>query len=93
MGRVTPSFRVKLAEAERSIERDLVKLLINDRRRKAYRRLRHAWREESAALSGFPHPYIYGSLLILSAIDLQAQLEELEKRVAELEKRVRELEK
>ena len=36
MGRVTPSFRVKLTEAERSIERDLVKLLIDNRRRKAY---------------------------------------------------------
>lgn len=86
MGRVTPSFRVKLAEAVSRVRGELVELLVRDERRRAFRRVARAWREESNALSSFSQPYIYGSLLLVSVLDLQAQVDELRRRVEELEK-------
>ena len=86
MGRVTPSFRVKLAEAVSRVRGELVEFLAKDERRRAFRRVAKVWREESNALSSFSQPYIYGSLLLVSVIDLQAQVDELRRRVEELER-------
>lgn len=84
MGRAVPSLREKLAEILRSIEVELLPLL-SPGRRAVYQRVSRAWVEEYAALSNYSNPHALVAMLLVSVLDLQAQVEELEERLRRLE--------
>ncbi|MCD6562935.1 MAG: hypothetical protein J7K23_03330 [Thermoproteales archaeon] len=86
MGRITNSFRIKLDEAVIRIDRELIDNLINKERKYAFSKVVKAWFEEANALQSFSQPYIYGSLTLLSIIDLQAKINRLEERIKRLER-------
>lgn len=88
MGRVTSSFRIKLDEAIIRIDRELIGMLVDEKRRNAFNNVVKAWFEEANALQSFSQPYIYGSLTILSIIDLQSQIDELKSRIERLERMI-----
>ena len=84
MGRVNKSFRIKLDEAIARIKSELLALVIDEKRRKAAEKIIKVWYDEANALSNFNRPYIYGTLLVLSIIDLQKQISLLEEEVKKL---------
>ncbi len=88
MGRITNSFRIKLDEAIIRIDRELIEMLADEKRRSAFKNIVKAWFEEANALQSFSQPYIYGSLTILSIIDLQSQIDELKRKVERLERMI-----
>lgn len=84
MGRVNTSFRLKLDEAVARIRSELLSLVIDEKRRRAGEKIIKIWYDEANALSNFNQPYIYGTLLILSIMDLQKQINLLEEEVKKL---------
>lgn len=88
MGRITNSFRIKLDEAVKRLRSELYSLLVDEGRRRAFDKVVKAWYEEANAIGAFGQPYIYGSLAIFSIIDLQAQIEELEKELEKLRSKI-----
>lgn len=76
MGRATPSVRAKLAEVMGSIERELLPML-SEERRKAYERVARAWVDEYSALASYSNPHLLAALLLISILDLQAQVNHL----------------
>lgn len=88
MGRITNSFRIKLDEAIIRIDRELIEMLVDEKRRSAFKNMVKTWFEEANALQSFSQPYIYGSLTILSIIDLQSQIDELKSRIERLERMI-----
>lgn len=88
MGRITNSFRIKLDEAVARLKSELYSLLVDKNRRRAFEKVVKSWYEEANAIGAFSQPYIYGSLAIFSAIDLQAQIDELRREIKELRMKV-----
>jgi len=84
VGRAVPSLREKLAEVLRSIEAEMLPLLSRERRA-AYQRVSRAWVEEYAAVSNCSYPHALVMMLLVSILDLQAQVAELEERLRRLE--------
>ena len=88
MGRITNSFRIKLDEAVKRLRSELYSLLVDEGRRRAFDKVVKSWYEEANAIGAFSQPYIYGSLAIFSVIDLQAQVDELQKELEKLRSRI-----
>lgn len=88
MGRVNKSFRIKLDEAVSRIRSELLSLMIDEKRRKASEKIIKVWYDEANALANFNQPYIYGTVMLLSIIDLQRQINLLEEEVRKLREKV-----
>jgi hypothetical protein len=87
VGRATPSVREKYLQLLNELEAEFVELLRRERR-EAYVYVKKAWGEELGAVTNYPNPYLLDSLLLVSVLDLEWRLRELERRLRDLEDEV-----